>query len=71
MIENGDYGEFKGSTQQALREIHEDVRIIRDRLDHICIDHERRLGTVESGARYFRWIFMAMLALLTYLGFKP
>ena len=71
MIENGEFGEFKGATQTALREIQEDVRVIREKVDHICVDHERRLGSLESGSRFLRWIFMALLGLLTYLGLKP
>lgn len=71
MIEEGEYGEFKGSTESALREIQENVRIIRAKLDNICVDHEKRLWSLESNTRFSRWIFMAILALLTFLGLKP
>jgi len=71
MVENEDYGEFKGSTRQAIAEIRDDVRAMRAQLDHVCVDHEKRLWAIESSARFFRWIVMGILAMLTYLGLRP
>ena len=71
MIEDGEYGEFKGTTQQAIREILDDVKHIRERVDSLCVDHETRLVTLENGVRFSKWVFGAILAILTYLGVKP
>jgi len=71
MFEEEQFGEFKGVTSQSISEIREDVRVIRKKLDHVCVDHERRLWSLESNARLSRWIFMAILALLTFLGLRP
>lgn len=64
-------GYFKGSTEEAIRQIREDVRGMRKQLDRVCVDHERRLTGIESTVRAFKWLYGAVLGLLAYLGLKP
>jgi adenine specific DNA methylase Mod len=64
-------GYFKGSTEEAIRDIRSDLKRIRVKLDRVCDDHERRLTAIESAVRLFKWLYGAFIAFLTYLGFKP
>lgn len=64
-------GYFKGTTEEAIRDIREDIRQIRAKLDNICEDHEKRLTSIETAARLFKWLYGAVIALLAFLGLKP
>jgi len=71
MDNEGENAYFKGSTDEAIRHIREDVREMRKQLDCVCKDHERRLTSMESTMRVFKWLYGAVLGLLVYLGLKP
>lgn len=64
-------GYFKGTTEEAIRDIREDIRQIRTKLDNICEDHEKRLTSIETALRLFKWLYGAVIALLAFLGVKP
>ena len=70
-MDNQDNGYFKGSTEEAIRDIRRDIRQIRRRLDRVCINHEVRLTSIETAVRVFKWFYGAVLGLLVYLGLKP
>ena len=67
----GDYCEFKGTTQEAISDIREDVKFIRARMETLCVDHEARIKSMEASARVFKWLYGALLAFLAYMGVKP
>lgn len=69
-LDENDYCEFKGSTQEALNDIREDVRFIRKRMDTLCMDHEARIKSMETTAKVFKWLYAALLAFLAYIGVK-
>lgn len=64
-------GYFKGTTEEAIRDIREDIRQIRTKLDNICEDHEKRLTSIETAVKLFKWLYGAVIALLAFLGLKP
>jgi uncharacterized protein YgfB (UPF0149 family) len=64
-------GYFKGTTEEAIRDIREDIRQIRTKLDNICEDHEKRLTSIETAVRLFKWLYGAVITLLAFLGLKP
>ena len=64
-------GYFKGTTDEAIRDIREDIRLMRSKLDRVCNDHEKRLTSMETAVRVFKWLYCAVLAMLAFIGLKP
>lgn len=70
-MDNQENDYFKGTTDEAIRDIRKDLRQIRRRLDRVCSDHEARLTKIETAVRVFKWFYASVITLLAYLGLKP
>ena len=67
MVENDDYGEFKGTTKEAIRDVRKDVKYIRAQMDKIVemtVNHEKRLVRIESSGKMAKWAFGALIAIM-------
>ncbi len=71
MTNERDDGYFKGSTDEAIRDVREDIRGIRRDLDRVVRDHENRLTTIETAVRLIKYLYGAALGLLAWLGVRP